>query len=354
MKRRAFTLIELLVVIAIIAVLIALLLPAVQMAREAARKAQCQNNLKQIGLALHNYHDVHGMFPPDGMRAADGWGGNDNTEQNWGMKVFLLPYLDQESVYNSLNLDQPGWPRRGLGGSGWGSTECVNYTGTAVKLEVFLCPSDPHPDHTMHNGTSQNYAANWGTERYYNDWRSNGIAYAPGWDAAIANPVGIKDIVDGTANTIAFLEWIRGPMRRPNRELARKDPLAITWRQTSGGFGRCGNRQAGREGDRCLERLCEEQQRTDWGWKGEVWWIGQRYRGGGIGVSKRPNRKTCGSEGGDPPAEWLAASSSLHPGGVNALFCDGTVRFIQDTVDQDIWWALGTRDGGENVDLSQL
>jgi len=349
MKRRGFTLIELLVVIAIIAVLIALLLPAVQMAREAARRSQCVNNLKQIGLALHNYHDVHGVFPPDNMRAADGWGGNPNTDPRWSMKVFLLPYLDAQAVYNAGNLDQPGWPRRGLGGSGWRATQCVNWTMCAAKLEVFMCPSDPHPDHTMQNANSQNYAPNTGTERFYNGWRSNGICYAPGWDAAIATPIGLKDITDGTSVTAAFSEWIRGPMDNPWRHY-QKDPLAITWR--AGGPTRYGNTSSGHDGDRRYEEGCDRSTRPQWGWKGEVWWGYWGGRGPGLGFSKRPNHKAC--DAGWQSFDLTLPPSSLHPGGVNVLFCDGSVRFISEDIDQETFWAIGTRNGGEQIDKSSL
>ena len=136
-RRRAFTLIELLVVIAIIAVLIALLLPAVQQAREAARRTQCKNQLKQLGIALHNYHDTHKVFPQQtyGTQAAPGsngseWGGN-------SVHTMLLPYIDQATVYNQYNLNMFSYqaPNRSATPAGPGDT----------NIATFICPSDTNP-----------------------------------------------------------------------------------------------------------------------------------------------------------------------------------------------------------------
>jgi len=134
MRRRAFTLIELLVVIAIIAVLIALLLPAVQQAREAARRSQCKNNLKQLGLALHNYHSSLNVFPPNLVP-----GGNFNySAGNWGVLAFLNPYLDQTNVYNLMNLSAPTYAST----SPYNIADPNNAKAVAIIVPLFLCPSD--------------------------------------------------------------------------------------------------------------------------------------------------------------------------------------------------------------------
>jgi len=349
--RRGFTLIELLVVIAIIAVLIALLLPAVQMAREAARRAQCQNNLKQIGLALHNYHSVHGYFPPDYLQASGRrWNANHSRwSQLWSMKVFLLPYLDRSDIYNAANLDLPSY---GIPG-GWNGDP--NATLRRARVEVFLCPSDPHFDHSNPAATSQNYAGNWGTMRFYNNWRSNGICYSPGWDWSINKPIGLRDIVDGTTFTAAFSEWIRGGMHG-RREFAEKDPLSWTWYagnqpglqwRLAALLRQAGNTRAQREGDKAWERLCEESTIPQWNFKGETWWFANSGRGSSIGFAIRPNRKTCNAGHASP--NIVHAPSSLHAGGVNVLFADGRVRFISEDIDQNVWFAIGTRDGREPV-----
>jgi prepilin-type N-terminal cleavage/methylation domain-containing protein/prepilin-type processing-associated H-X9-DG protein len=343
-----FTLIELLVVIAIIAVLIALLLPAVQMAREAARRTQCKNNLKQIGLGLHNYHDVHGMFPPDGMRAADGWAVNNDwttptldghQNSRWSMKIHLLPYMELGTVYNSLNMSLRAE-------NGWGPNE-ANATVRRAKLEIFLCPSDPNPDHSDPHATSQNYAANAGTERFYNNWRSNGISYVMGWDSAISVPVKVQTIIDGTANTAAFGEWIRGTMAGSPAGDPRYKVFAYGGGPTAFAFN------SGRAGDAAYEGACEQNSTYSWDFRGECWWFSNVARGSGLGFSKRPNRKSCEPGWGDGIDGGLQAPSSLHPGGVNILFADGTVRFLNDNIDQETYWALGTRDGRETLDSSK-
>jgi prepilin-type N-terminal cleavage/methylation domain-containing protein len=126
--RRGFTLIELLVVIAIIGVLVALLLPAVQQAREAARRVQCRNNLRQIAVALHNYHDRSGSFPPSSVA-----GGSGLDTGWWSWIVRVLPEIDQQPLYAQLDLDEDIW------------TNCHKYRSyTSTRLAVLLCPSDPH------------------------------------------------------------------------------------------------------------------------------------------------------------------------------------------------------------------
>ncbi len=355
-RRPGFTLIELLVVIAIIGVLIALLLPAVQMAREAARRAQCQNNLKQIGIAMHNYHQAHGMFPPDGMRVIRGrrnavrW--QRGGEQHWGHKVFLLPYLDRSDLYNAANLilraygEPPTRPRR----RAWHRD--ANHTLRRARIETFVCPSDYHFPHRLPAAAATNYALNHGTERYYNNWRTNGVAYQPGWDWAFNKPLGIRDIIDGSATTAMFSEWIRGGMHG-RRALAINDQLSWTWRSPHSRQFPGNGRIAQREGDKWFEKVCDESTRPQWNFKGEMWWSCSTGRGSGYGHSKRPNHKSC------RPGAWgvgthLMAASSLHPGGVNVLFCDGRVRFISEDVSQEVWFAIGTRDGQEPVSETDL
>jgi prepilin-type N-terminal cleavage/methylation domain-containing protein len=218
--RRAFTLIELLVVIAIIAILIALLLPAVQQAREAARRTQCRNNLHQIGLALHNYHDSHSCFPPVivfGPLWRNANCGHDVTAQGTTFLTMILPSMDEAGVYNAYNMDQHNnWP--------------ANSTAHGQVLAAYLCPSDGAPSRTDHlypfGETS--YAGVTGTHDYpfcpelhsppglFNLSWGNGLgqdtAYSPlsgGW-----GPKRLRDIRDGASNTVVAGEVCEGSSGR--------------------------------------------------------------------------------------------------------------------------------------------
>ncbi len=357
--RRGFTLIELLVVIAIIAVLIALLLPAVQSAREAARRSQCVNNLKQLGLAVHNYHSQNNCIPPSGER---GWGTdiNETNRQRFSMKARLLPFLEQQQVYNAMNFNNFPGPvgasdSRGLGGA-------QNFTGTMVKIATFLCPSDPNPGSSNSltlNGSavsvpSSNYPNSVGNLRRYNTngWVPSGPAYYPGWDSQIRDTLAFEDAGDGTANSVIFSEWVKG-----------------TGNATQGGLGAVYGANLG--GDMGIpnninfniaaSRLCQQATKIVFANKGEYWALQDPQRGGGFCMTNTPNLKACyyrdGANDGaasslpddSDACDTMIGASSYHPGGVNTLFMDGSVRFIKNTVNAATYLAIGSIDGGEVV-----
>jgi prepilin-type N-terminal cleavage/methylation domain-containing protein len=214
--RPGFTLIELLVVIAIIAVLIALLLPAVQSAREAARRAQCTNNLKQIGLAMHNYHSTHGTFPSGGTVAplysatyTAGWG-------TWSAHALMLGFLEQTPVYNAANFS---WAV--ATGPGWS----INSTVSFSIINAFVCPSDGlspdrgNPVPFDNSGTSatgsaadsllNNYLASVGPNANYPAWATSSRD-TPGLFTQGRRAYGVQNVTDGTSNTIAFGESLVG------------------------------------------------------------------------------------------------------------------------------------------------
>ncbi|MDX2038414.1 MAG: DUF1559 domain-containing protein [Isosphaeraceae bacterium] len=344
--RRGFTLIELLVVIAIIAVLIALLLPAVQAAREAARRSQCTNNLKQIGLAVHNYHSTYDAVPPSGSRSAssdagNGWGAN---PQLYSMKARLLPYMEQQATYNSLNFSlTPRWGNNANGINQDGGA--ANSTAYRTKIASFLCPSDSkNPGNTDANVASHNYPSNVGNNRRYNGWVPDGPAYFTGWDGPIRGVINFAAVEDGLNNTAIYSEWVKGPSMDPNDPYF-KDGLGAIYHGNFDPNDFVGQANA----DQLQQRRCETATTRSFGWKGEYWHMQDPGRGGFYSHTQLPNRRSCAYGGGigDDSFETMVAASSNHPGGVNVLFMDGSVRFVKSTVAYNIWHAIGSIAGGE-------
>jgi len=339
LRGRGFTLIELLVVIAIIAVLIALLLPAVQAAREAARRSQCLNNMKQLGLAMHNYHQAVGTFPMGNTIAAAYLGQAPTTWGTFSAHALLLPYLEQTPLYNACNFSWNVW-----GGYGTGGTS-INSTIWNVKVNAFLCPSDNGAGTSFINS----YFGSFGTGT--NPWstQTNGI-FAPEQTS-----VDIAAVTDGTSNTIMFVEGLVGSTNKYN----------LPWRQyISGVLGtvpcclllndaRTNLPAVMAVAQKCMSMI----QAGQYGTNNDR---GLRWQTGSPGLSLTniiitPNSSqyqfsgcrwdcssTCGVDFGH-----LHVPSSNHPGGVNTLFADGSVKFVKSGVSQLVWMSLGSRDGNE-------
>jgi len=353
-RRRGFTLIELLVVIAIIAVLIALLLPAVQSAREAARRAQCVNNLKQIGLAWHNYLSANDEMTP--MLFVDNITNGGLDQQNQSQLARLLPYLEQNPVYNSMNFSVgarwgPGVSNDPAAAGLYGT---INGTAICAQVASFLCPSDSQPGRASNsqiilgqlNGpytATGSYPSNLGLHRGYNNWRVNGPTYMVSpWDLSTGNPVKLRDFLDGTSNTAIFSEWIKGTGVDP---ASSKDGLGIVYTRPGNPPDSVNPPYApGYVLDYTAAQNCQTQGLTrNWTWKGEWVFYGKTFH---YTHSQPPNRRSC-TEGDFGRLGDMISASSSHPGGVNMLFGDGSVRFIKSSVNYLAYYALATPQGGE-------
>ncbi|MDR3620085.1 MAG: DUF1559 domain-containing protein [Paludisphaera borealis] len=336
---RGFTLIELLVVIAIIAVLIALLLPAVQSAREAARRAQCSNNLKQIGLGLHNYVSAHNAFPPGRINSHIAGRGN-----TWGAYAQMLPQLELTTVFNAFNFNLSP------------DIDLANTTGAAIFIASFLCPSDPSPpQYAQANFGMHNYLLNVGNLYPVTtsplDGSGQPLGITPNGVFYENTAVKISNLTDGLSNTAAISESLRST---PGIAFAA-DPL--------NGFVITGDNKTNGPpitNDADYQTLCVAPAAS------LVFQVtrGSKWHYGAPGHSmynhrRVPNDARVDCRGGLPHSDksdpfWSQlslniASRSKHPGGVQTLFADGHVQFIKNSISLPTWQALGSANGGEVV-----
>ncbi len=293
-NRVGFTLIELLVVIAIIAVLIALLLPAVQQAREAARRTQCKNNLKQIGLAMHNYHDVFLCLPVGAYDCC--WG-------TW--QVEILPYIDQATAYSLYVKDRKyGVP---IDDSRYG--HAVNLPITTRRFVAYTCPSDS-PQKPIANITSHNYAVNYGNTGLGQQANLNGVIFG-GAPFRYRGVYALSEITDGTSNTIMMGEVRQG---------VGSDLRGFGWWGDASGF----------ETYLAPNSLQPDVIYTT------------------VYCNNVPANPPCiGTPTATQPSMY--GSRSRHTGGVHAALCDGTVKFVSENIDLNTWRGLGTAKGGEFI-----
>ncbi len=329
---RAFTLIELLVVIAIIAILIALLLPAVQQSREAARRTQCRNNLKQIALAIHNYESTNATLPPSmAINPAV------TSNNSWSIHGRILPYLEQVNLYSQIDLSRA-----------WGNFPVIS----GFRVPVYACPSDPKSDRARDTGTNgiflmpTCYGFNFGTWLIFDPTTGRG-----GDGATFPNSkIRIASITDGTSNTLltsevhAWTAYTRngGP---PSTAIPGTKPLVAQYANSG-----------------LKDRIFVASQDGS----GHTEWANGHSHHSGFTTTLTPNSDVIFNysgidfhrtdyasrqEGSNTTSVSYSAvnSRSYHTGIVQSALVDGSVRAISENIDLSIWRALGTRDGGEVI-----
>jgi prepilin-type N-terminal cleavage/methylation domain-containing protein/prepilin-type processing-associated H-X9-DG protein len=340
-NRGAFTLIEVLVVMGIMSILIALLLPAVQSAREAARRARCQNNLHQLGLALHAYHDSNHCFPPSNMTVL---GPRDSQGLHpviymgeFSAHVRLLPGLDQVALFNAINFAVGTIQPESIGFPPLSSHDlamnAVNSTVSRAGLAVFLCPSDGGPFESGGNSYRGNVGVGGeAAPSFIHPDSGNGLLGEMRETSAAQVP-------DGLSHTVAFSERVRGSGNLP------MSPERDVWGMSTGLVGTADDLLIA-----CRISARSQPQMVGYTRSGDGWfWRGRDrtlYNHAQVPNGIIPD---C-LHGGVKPPYGMATARSFHPGGVNAVMADGSVRFVAETIDQWVWRGLGTRNGWELID----
>lgn len=339
--RRGFTLIELLVVITILGALTALLLPAVQSTREAARKAQCKNNMKQMGLAILAYESVHDVFPPGAITYQERPLDCSQPRREHGVFTLILGFLDNAPLYNSVNFSYAA-----SGPQGGQHAGAVNHTALATRVASYICPSDEghrmptskfvHPANQTYNGNSPcSYAGSTGTYDVFRFW----CGCAPGTDPYVCfgsvelRPDGafgknhafrINEFVDGTSQTLFVGEF--------SRFRDDPDPTLNVWSRVF----RPPSSKLGVTRPQVLASAVPQ--------------INAELM---IPDNPPPAKSTAAISWKDDPINRQMGQfgfRSRHPGGANFLFGDGSVRFLNDTINvRGVYWALSTRNGRELV-----
>lgn len=321
MKKRGFTLIELLVVIAIIAILVALLLPAVQQAREAARRTQCKNNLKQIGLALHNYEGTHRRLPP-------GFIGTNNASTH----TQILPYFEAGNVFNLFNFSVDT------------NTNVANQAARQQVLPVLQCPSQANVTPFVLAGTQCPNGC--GTTNYVQSLGDNGNYAADRGPFGRNRGAQFRDFVDGMSNSGMFAEIVIGPSGgSPTTGVVPITDKADLWVATNLPFATW---DASATGDTIPVAACDNRATSAYLYRGK-----QYYRGIVVTTfyshTMVPNSRLRDCIRGTGVDRGHLATRSFHTGGAQICLGDGSVRFVSNNIDLGVWRSVGSINGNEVI-----
>jgi prepilin-type N-terminal cleavage/methylation domain-containing protein/prepilin-type processing-associated H-X9-DG protein len=331
-RRPGLTLIELLVVIGLIAMLAALTLPAVQSAREAARRSQCASNLRQLGLALQHYHDVYRIYPP---RMSSGGGPPFRYLGLYSVHARVLPYLEQVPLYDAINFEVGTMPLETMGLVGplpeYEGAIAANMTAALTGVRLFVCPSDQGPWPMA----GCNYRGNTGVGpggHTFAEFRDSGNGLLPEGET-----VSMASVPDGLSHTAAFSERIRGSGQKLQPDPSH-DYFVLYGSMKSADQLILGCRAAARPGSMSFV-------------DGGRWWFWTGRERTLYNHAQTPNGPVADCLYSNMiTGQGMATARSFHPGGVNLAMGDGSVRFASERIDQAVWRGLGSRNGREPVD----